>query len=59
MNVGEINRRLGFTITAQFIEGTLQIGRLSHPAKTTGVYWRAEQFEDICDALVAHIEWLK
>ena len=59
MNVGEINRRLGFTITAQFIEGTLQIGRLSHPAKTTGVYWRAEQFADICDALVAHIEGLK
>lgn len=59
INISEISRRLGFTITAQFIEGTLQIGRLSQQVKTIGVYWRAEQFTDICDALVAHIEGLK
>ena len=54
MKLGDINERLDFTLTAQFIEQTLGIERAER--KAAAVLFHATDYPRICRALVAHIQ---
>ena len=52
LTVGEINRRLGFTVTSAFIEAQGIRGRQQGAAKL----YRETDFQTLCFALVSHVQ---
>ncbi len=57
LNVGAINKRLGFTLTREYIETTL--GVPCDRTEKAASYWRASKWPTICDALVTRIADLR
>lgn len=55
INVGEINRRLGFTVTSAFVKDTLGITPEGFSKGGTAI-WSARAWPLICAALVAHVQ---
>ncbi|MGV8822984.1 hypothetical protein [Methylibium petroleiphilum] len=55
INVGEINRRLGFTVTSTFVKDTLGITPEGFSKGGTAI-WSARAWPLICAALVAHVQ---
>lgn len=54
INVGEINRRLGFTVTSAFVKDTLGITPAAFSRGGTAI-WSASAWPHICRALVKHV----
>ena len=52
MNIGEINRRLGFMVSAEFL---LSLGFAARQEKNARLY-RESDFTRICSAIVRHVE---
>lgn len=55
LTTGELCERLGFTVTAGFVQ-SLGIHPAPAPTKKVGTWWHAADFGPICQALVRHIE---
>lgn len=55
INVGEMNRRLGFTVTSTFVKDTLGITPEGFSKGGTAI-WSARAWPLICAALVAHVQ---
>lgn len=51
LKLGEISARLGFTVTAEFLEG---LGYAAHIERSSKLY-RESEFPALCDAIRAHI----
>lgn len=51
LKLGEISQRLGFTVTADFLE---TLGFPAHTERSSKLY-RPSMFPAICDALIQHI----
>jgi hypothetical protein len=56
INTGEVSRRLGFIVTADFIETTLGITR--HDKVKAATLWRESAWPAIKEALIEHIQGL-
>lgn len=57
ITTGQLCERLGFTVTAGFIE-SLGITPAPAPAKKTGTWWHMRDFTPICLALARHLDSL-
>jgi len=55
IKLGDVNERLGITMTAAFVTGTLKVPTLPDP-KGRATLFAARDFTAICSALIKHIE---
>jgi hypothetical protein len=54
ITIATIQERLGFLITAKFIEDELKVAP-DHRVKKS-FFWTEDQYDQICDHLVAHVD---